>query len=436
MVMHTESQMSAYSYGYDSGAAAAAASGYFGNPRGAASFGNPVAGGYSGPASSYMSHYASPQSVPGQGPPIAASAGSPVGHSGSHSQSLHGGYSSGPPAHSLGSPSGGFHSLAYGSAGHAYGSIMNQYPNCGLGDAVVLHQDGNHLGADVSMKGKKKKMRKPRTIYSSLQLQALNRRFQQTQYLALPERAELAASLGLTQTQVKIWFQNRRSKFKKLMKQGLQDKDNPMMSSNSNGNNNSNSPASMTSPMMDSSANGVEANGSNGQAWSPNSVDHSPQSQSVSAMSPPAHGMTSPHGVNSSQYDIIAPAQHALPPLTNAQDTPHHPGMKTELSSPIPSNGSSTGTGLPLASSGSVLPSFSMAPNNMTPEATSSETLPNPFSIHHQHSMHSALPPLPQHQHQPMMQSAFWYAGSDDGQVPTSHAIQHAAHGMRTAFMK
>lgn len=49
-------------------------------------------------------------------------------------------------------------------------------------------------------------MRKPRTIYSSLQLQQLNRRFQRTQYLALPERAELAASLGLTQTQVSRHF--------------------------------------------------------------------------------------------------------------------------------------------------------------------------------------------------------------------------------------
>ncbi|NXD59763.1 DLX4B protein, partial [Corvus moneduloides] len=72
---------------------------------------------------------------------------------------------------------------------------------------------------ELRLGGKGKKLRKPRTIYSSLQLQALNQRFQQTQYLALPERAELAAQLGLTQTQVKIWFQNKRSKYKKIMKQ-------------------------------------------------------------------------------------------------------------------------------------------------------------------------------------------------------------------------
>ncbi|KAM8946533.1 homeobox protein DLX-4 [Pelodytes ibericus] len=80
---------------------------------------------------------------------------------------------------------------------------------------------------EIRINGKGKKVRKPRTIYSSLQLQALNQRFQQTQYLALPERAELAAQLGLTQTQVKIWFQNKRSKYKKIMKHGpsVQDVD-------------------------------------------------------------------------------------------------------------------------------------------------------------------------------------------------------------------
>uniref|UniRef100_A0A182WL07 Homeobox domain-containing protein n=1 Tax=Anopheles minimus TaxID=112268 RepID=A0A182WL07_9DIPT len=67
------------------------------------------------------------------------------------------------------------------------------------GDAHFLLDKLEDTGLRVNGKGKK--MRKPRTIYSSLQLQQLNRRFQRTQYLALPERAELAASLGLTQTQ-------------------------------------------------------------------------------------------------------------------------------------------------------------------------------------------------------------------------------------------
>lgn len=56
----------------------------------------------------------------------------------------------------------------------------------------------------VSGGGSKKKGRKPRTIFSSLQLQQLNRLFQRTHYLALPERAQLAATLGLTQTQVSV----------------------------------------------------------------------------------------------------------------------------------------------------------------------------------------------------------------------------------------
>ncbi|CAI4229677.1 unnamed protein product [Auanema sp. JU1783] len=60
--------------------------------------------------------------------------------------------------------------------------------------------------------------RKARTVFSDLQLQGLERRFETQRYLSTPERIELANVLNLSETQVKTWFQNRRMKHKKVIR--------------------------------------------------------------------------------------------------------------------------------------------------------------------------------------------------------------------------
>ncbi|KAM4719599.1 homeobox protein pnx [Anableps anableps] len=70
-------------------------------------------------------------------------------------------------------------------------------------------------GKGQSLPPLKEKSRRIRTAFTLEQLQVLERSFQRSHYLSVLERNTIAAALRLSETQVKIWFQNRRTKWKK-----------------------------------------------------------------------------------------------------------------------------------------------------------------------------------------------------------------------------
>ncbi|XP_053312374.1 homeobox protein CDX-2 [Spea bombifrons] len=63
---------------------------------------------------------------------------------------------------------------------------------------------------------------KYRVVYTDHQRLELEKEFHYSRYITIRRKAELALSLGLSERQVKIWFQNRRAKERKINKKRIQ----------------------------------------------------------------------------------------------------------------------------------------------------------------------------------------------------------------------
>ncbi|KAG5835693.1 homeobox protein BarH-like 1 [Anguilla rostrata] len=111
---------------------------------------------------------------------------------------------------SLGAPLGS--ALLSGASGLQVGSASHHLP---LDLHLRSKLDPGGDGGNKSKKG-----RRSRTVFTELQLMGLEKRFEKQKYLSTPDRIDLAESLGLSQLQVKTWYQNRRMKWKKIVLQG------------------------------------------------------------------------------------------------------------------------------------------------------------------------------------------------------------------------
>ncbi|TNM94794.1 hypothetical protein fugu_017553 [Takifugu bimaculatus] len=95
------------------------------------------------------------------------------------------------------------------------------------------------LTKDTMPQTYKRKRSWSRAVFSNLQRKGLEKRFEIQKYVTKPDRKQLAAMLGLTDAQVKVWFQNRRMKWrhsKEAQAQKDKEKEQPDTSASESGN--------------------------------------------------------------------------------------------------------------------------------------------------------------------------------------------------------
>ncbi|CAB02740.2 Homeobox protein ceh-5 [Caenorhabditis elegans] len=80
----------------------------------------------------------------------------------------------------------------------------------------IKSANGSEKMLEIPAKLDLERPKRPRTVFTDEQLEKLEESFNTSGYLSGSTRAKLAESLGLSDNQVKVWFQNRRTKQKKI----------------------------------------------------------------------------------------------------------------------------------------------------------------------------------------------------------------------------
>uniref|UniRef100_A0A1B0B038 Homeobox domain-containing protein n=1 Tax=Glossina palpalis gambiensis TaxID=67801 RepID=A0A1B0B038_9MUSC len=105
---------------------------------------------------------------------------------------------------------------------HHFTQILNTSTLKKCKPTSAKDDDGHSVKSSDNLMGLTKKQRKARTAFTDHQLQTLEKSFERQKYLSVQDRMELANKLELSDCQVKTWYQNRRTKWKRQTAVGLE----------------------------------------------------------------------------------------------------------------------------------------------------------------------------------------------------------------------